>query len=149
MENNAAARAICGAMAVLSKRTMLLIVSATCELRKVMISTPQKLSMTAIVMAVRGRKTRVETAVAMALGASVHPFTKITPNTSAPVIKKDTDNQLTRYSTKEIILARHYHYKFGRDKWQGALQSEQRETLRYTHLAPKNRLRAAEVLATI
>jgi hypothetical protein len=37
-------------------------------------------------IAVRVPKTLVEIAVAIALGASVHPFTKITPITKDPVI---------------------------------------------------------------
>ena len=45
----------------------------------VMTSTPRKLNTAAIKMACRGFMARVETAVAMALGASVAPFTMITP----------------------------------------------------------------------
>jgi hypothetical protein len=58
--------------------------------------------MTAMVMAVRGRRTRVETAVAMALGASVHPLTKITPNTSTPVMIKAIVNQSTCLFSKRF-----------------------------------------------
>ena len=44
----------------------------------VMTRTPRKLKMAAMMIAGRGRMARVETHVAMALGASVQPLTRIT-----------------------------------------------------------------------
>ena len=51
----------------------------------VMTSTPRKLNTAAIKMAARGPMARVETQVAMALGASVQPLTKITPRVKMTV----------------------------------------------------------------
>jgi hypothetical protein len=64
-----------------SNRTILVIVSATLALTSVMNPAPSVLKMTAMMTAARGVMQRVETAVAMALGASVHPLTKMTPRT--------------------------------------------------------------------
>ena len=50
-----------------------------------MTKAPKKFMTTAIPIATFGFNTRVETAVAIALGASVHPLTKITPITSVIV----------------------------------------------------------------
>ena len=54
-------------------------VAATRALSAVMTSTPRKLNAAAMRMADCGRMARVETHVAMALGASVQPLTRITP----------------------------------------------------------------------
>jgi hypothetical protein len=61
------------------KSTMLKIVCATVALSIVMRKTPRKFITAAIAMAARIDIARVDTAVAIALGASVHPLTRITP----------------------------------------------------------------------
>jgi hypothetical protein len=48
--------------------------------------TPKKLKIAAIIIAERAEMERVETHVAMALGASVHPLTKITAKVRIVVI---------------------------------------------------------------
>jgi len=52
---------------------------------------PRRLKIVAIITAILGRSTLVETTVAMAFGASVQPFTKIDPQTSksATISTKD------------------------------------------------------------
>ena len=67
---------------------MLEMVEATDALMCVMMSTPKKLKTAAITRADRTRMHRVVTQVAMALGASVQPFTKITPNVRSTVIAR-------------------------------------------------------------
>ena len=64
----------------ISNRTILLIVATTWLLISVITNTPIKLNTADISTALLGDIARVATHVAMALGASVHPFTKITPN---------------------------------------------------------------------
>jgi len=54
----------------------------------VITNTPRKLKMAAIITALLGLMDRVETQVAIALGASVQPFTRITPKTNKTVINK-------------------------------------------------------------
>jgi len=54
-------------------------------LTAVIAKTPKKLNTAAIRMAFRGVMLLVETQVAIAFGASVHPFTKTTPNVKATV----------------------------------------------------------------
>ena len=61
------------------------IVAATRALSSVMTSTPRKFSAAAMRMAACGRIARVETHVAIALGASVQPLTRITPVVSSTV----------------------------------------------------------------
>ena len=61
---------------------MLLMVEATEAFSWVMMNTPRKLKTAAMMTAERTRMQRVVTQVAMALGASVHPLTKITPSVS-------------------------------------------------------------------
>ena len=53
-----------------------------------MIRTPKKLQMALMIMADRTRMHRVVTQVAMALGASVQPLTKMTPSVRTTVIAK-------------------------------------------------------------
>ncbi|MPM26074.1 hypothetical protein SDC9_72575 [bioreactor metagenome] len=67
------------------KSTIFAIVWATFELIAVIVKTPKKLNTAAIKMAFRGVMLLVETQVAMAFGASVHPFTKTTPSVKATV----------------------------------------------------------------
>jgi hypothetical protein len=62
-------------------------VCATVALTKVITSTPKKLKTVAINIAFLGLIALVETQVAMALGASVQPFTKITPKVSTTIVK--------------------------------------------------------------
>ena len=79
MENRAAHRAICASWVLLPKSTMLLMVEATALLMWVMMSTPRKLKTALVIMAFRAPRQRVVMQVAMALGASVQPLTKMTP----------------------------------------------------------------------
>jgi hypothetical protein len=51
-----------------------------------MTRTPRKFMPAAIRMAALGSMDRVETQVAIALGASVHPLTRITPSVSRTMI---------------------------------------------------------------
>ena len=82
MENSAAHRAISASCVLPPKSTMLLMVEATDALSWVMMSTPRKLKTAAMMTAERTRMHRVVTQVAMALGASVQPLTKMTPSVS-------------------------------------------------------------------
>jgi hypothetical protein len=59
---------------------------ATVALTKVIRNTPKKLKTAAIKIAARGPIERVETQVAMAFGASVHPLTKITPKVNIVIM---------------------------------------------------------------
>ena len=63
-------------------------VDATDELIIVMSSTPKKLKTALMMMAGRILMLRVVTAVAIALGASVQPLTKMTPKVSKTVTAK-------------------------------------------------------------
>ena len=63
-------------------------VIATVELISVITRTPAKLHTAAMIMARSTSIDRVETQVAMAFGASVHPFTKITHSVSMTVIRR-------------------------------------------------------------
>ena len=65
---------------------MLLMVEATELLKWVITSTPRKLNTALSIMAGRGFMHRVVMRVAMALGASVQPLTKMTPNVRSTVI---------------------------------------------------------------
>ena len=62
------------------KSTICEMVLATLALKCVMMSTPRKLNAALMRMAARAGMQRVVTQVAMALGASVHPLTKMAPN---------------------------------------------------------------------
>ena len=88
MENSAAHRAIRASDELPPKSTILLIVEATELLIWVMTNTPRKLKMALMMMAERTFMQRVVTQVAIALGASVHPLTKITPRVRATVISR-------------------------------------------------------------
>ena len=61
-------------------------VCATVALIFVITSTPKKLHTAAIRIADRGLMARVDTQVAIALGASVQPFTRMTPKVKAKVM---------------------------------------------------------------
>ncbi len=82
MENNAAHKAISASCVLPPKSTMLLMVEATEAFSWVMMNTPRKLKTAAMMTAERTRMQRVVTQVAMALGASVQPLTKMTPSVS-------------------------------------------------------------------
>ena len=69
------------------KSTMWKMVLATAEDTMVMASSPKKLQRAAITMAGVGFMQRVETTVAMALGASVAPLTMMTPMLSRVTTK--------------------------------------------------------------
>ena len=65
---------------------------------------PRKLNTAAMMMACRGFMARVETAVAMALGASVQPFTSTTPSVSATVTARTGfAASCARNSLREIV----------------------------------------------
>ena len=87
MESRAAQRAISAFWVLSPKSTILLMVEATELLIWVMINTPRKLKTALMMMAFLALKHRVVTQVAMALGASVHPFTKITPSVNSVVTR--------------------------------------------------------------
>jgi hypothetical protein len=55
---------------------------------RLIINTPKKLKTAAIKIASLGERQRVTTQVAIALGASVQPLTKITPKVSTTAIKR-------------------------------------------------------------
>ena len=63
-------------------------VAATLAFIMVITNTPRKLNTAAIIMALRTPMALVETHVAMALGASVHPFTNITARVSSTVMAR-------------------------------------------------------------
>ena len=88
MENKAAHSAISAASVWPPKSTMLLIVEATELLILVITSTPRKLNTALIMIAVLTFRHRVAMQVAMAFGASVQPFTNITPSVSATVTRR-------------------------------------------------------------
>ena len=88
MDKRAAHRAINAFWVLSPKSTMLLIVEATELLICVMMKTPRKLKKALMRMAFLALKQRVVTQVAMALGASVHPFTKITPRVKMVVTRR-------------------------------------------------------------
>ena len=69
-----------------------------------MTKAPKKFIATAIQIATFGFKTRVETAVAIALGASVQPFTKITPMTKTTV----TTNAILICTPPKLFLHQGY-----------------------------------------
>ena len=60
---------------------------ATVAFTEVIIKIPAKFKTAAIIIAVLGLKERVETHVAIAFGASVQPFTRITPRVSSETTK--------------------------------------------------------------
>ena len=66
---------------------MLKMVCATAELMAVMMMSPMKLQIAAMMIAGPGPMERVETAGAIALGASVAPFTTVAPSVSTKMIK--------------------------------------------------------------
>ena len=88
MENRAAHRAIRAFWVSPPKSTIPLMVEATALLMWVMISTPMKLKAALSMMAVLALRHRVVTQVAMALGASVHPLTKMTPRVNSTVMAR-------------------------------------------------------------
>lgn len=69
------------------KSTMLKMVCATAELIAVMSTRPTKLQMAAMMIEAPGPIARVETAGAIALGASVAPFTTVAPSVSTKMVK--------------------------------------------------------------
>ena len=93
MENRAAHRAIRASWVLPPKSTILLMVEATELLMWVMMSTPRKLNTALVRMAARTLMHRVAMQVAMALGASVQPFTSSTPRV------RSTDRARAGFST--------------------------------------------------
>src|SRR5699024_4741072 len=88
MDSSAAHRAIRALPVSEPKSTMLLMVEATELLIWVMTKTPRKLKTALIQMAWRTPRQRVVTQVAMALGASVQPLTKMTPRVKTTVMMR-------------------------------------------------------------
>ena len=88
IENSAAHSATSASCVFPPKSTMLLMVDATELLIFVITNTPRKLNTALMIMAARTFMQRVVTQVAMALGASVQPLTKITPSVSATVMRR-------------------------------------------------------------
>ena len=88
IENRAAHRAISASWVFPPKSTISLMVEATELLMWVMISTPRKLNRALSQIAGRTPMQCVPMQVAMALGASVQPLTKMTPSVNATVISK-------------------------------------------------------------
>jgi hypothetical protein len=86
--NNAAQSAIVASCESLPKSTIFDMVKATCLFIIVIINTPKKLSLAAIITADLAEIALVETQVAIAFGASVQPFTRITPIVSIAVIRR-------------------------------------------------------------
>ena len=86
MDKSAAHSAISASCVFVPKSTMLLMVEATELLICVMMNTPRKLNAALIQMAPRTLMQRVVTHVAMALGASVQPLTKMTPSVNMMVM---------------------------------------------------------------
>ena len=85
-------------------------VSATLALKAVITTTPRKSQSAAIRMALRGCIARVETQEAIALGESVQPLTKITPNVSKTVIVKGRFVvNCVRKSEKVIVIIALYN----------------------------------------
>ena len=83
--NIAAHKAMSASRALEPKSTILYIVSATFGDNSVITSTPRKLKTAAMIIAARGFNARVATQLAMALGASVHPLTRMTPSVKSTV----------------------------------------------------------------
>lgn len=86
MAKSAAHSAMSASCASPPKSTILEMVCATVALIFVITSTPKKLHTAAIRIADRGLMARVDTQVAIALGASVQPFTRMTPKVKAKVM---------------------------------------------------------------
>ena len=89
MPTVAAARAMSAACVSPPKSTMPLIVSATAVEMKLIATRPTKLQMTLMAMAASTPMDRVPTGSAMALAASVAPFTKMVPSTRAITIARN------------------------------------------------------------
>ena len=71
----------------------------------VITSTPRKLNMAAMMMALGARMERVETQVAIAFGASVQPLTRMTPSVSTTVMASiGLLNTWERKSVREIVI---------------------------------------------
>ena len=72
---------------------------------RVIIKTPRKLKAALIRIAVRAFRHRVVMQVAIALGASVQPFTKITPSVSSAVMSKtgSEDTAFKKYDSEKSI----------------------------------------------
>ena len=85
IEKSAAHNAMSAASVLPPKSTMLEMVEATLALIFVITRTPRKLSSALMMMAGFTRMQRVVTHVAIALGASVQPLTKMTPSVRSVV----------------------------------------------------------------
>ena len=108
MENRAAQRATSAICVSAPKSTMLEIVEATLALMWVMMRTPKKLKTALMMIAGRTRMQRVVTQVAMALGASVQPLTKMTPRVRATVMANMGDESTcwTKYASETSKIDR-------------------------------------------
>jgi hypothetical protein len=82
---------------------MLLIVFATLALTMVINRAPRKFRTTAIFTAVEGVITLVDTAVAIALGASVQPLTNMTPKRRSTTITNVNDKNSHPFPYPRLI----------------------------------------------
>ena len=104
MENKAAHKAMSASRVLPPKFTILLMVDATELLIWVIMNTPKKLNRALIQMALRTPMHRVVTQVAMALGASVQPLTKMTPSVRSTVMSSTgLDTACCKKVSKSII----------------------------------------------
>lgn len=86
-----------------SKFTIFEIVTATFEFSAVITEIPMKLKVAAKATAVRGPIDLVDTAVAMAFGASVQPFTRITPSVSITVKRKGRFPEIPEINSPKVM----------------------------------------------
>ena len=86
MAKSAALKATIASWEFVPKSTILVMVSATVAFSILMRKTPRKLNTAAIRMAALADIHRVTTQVAMALGASVQPLTRMTPSVRSTAI---------------------------------------------------------------
>ena len=86
------------------KLTMLEMVAATLALDRVITKTPAKLHTAESITADLGEIERVDTHVAIAFAASVHPFTKITPVVITAVIAKGSEWRQFVIKVENVIV---------------------------------------------
>ena len=94
------------------KSTIFEMVDATLAFICVMMNTPRKLNTALIIMALRVDRQRVVIHVAIALGASVQPLTKITESVSTTDTRSIGDDMIseTKYENDTSMLPTCYNY---------------------------------------
>ena len=112
------------------KSTMLKMVWATAAVTSETSNSPRKLQMAAMRMAALGRIARVETTVAMALGASVAPFTTITPMLSRVTATKTGFDASSAKKTAQSMVTTSLPTMRTRQKLERSLS--------LTHFLPRN-----------